>query len=54
VQSGIRGIQKGLVSFDTPEIQHFGIAIYAEWTTDQDEWNTYKQDWLNSEQQRAN
>ena len=47
VRSGIRGIQKGLASFDTPELQHFGIAIYAEWTTDQDEWDIYKQEWLN-------
>ena len=48
VRSGIRGIQKGLASFDTPEIQHFGIAIYAEWTTDQDEWDVYTQEWLNT------
>lgn len=54
VRSGIRGIQKGLASFDTPEIQHFGIAIYAEWTTDQNEWDVYTQEWLNLERQKAN
>jgi hypothetical protein len=46
VGSGIRGIQKGLESFEKSEIQHFGTAIYAEWTTDQDEWEMYMDEWL--------
>jgi hypothetical protein len=47
IRSGIRGIQKGLASFEKSKIQHFGIALYAEWTTDQAEWDIYQQEWAN-------
>jgi hypothetical protein len=47
IHSGIRGIQKGLASFKKSRLQHFGLAIYAEWTTDQGEWDVYQQEWAN-------
>jgi hypothetical protein len=49
VTSGIRGIQKGLERVDSGRFENFGIAMYAEWTTDQGEWDVYKQAWLNSQ-----
>lgn len=46
IRSGIRGIQKGLATFEKTALQNVGLAIYAEWTTDQAEWDTYREMWL--------
>ncbi len=46
VQSALRGIQKGLEHLADDDIEKFGVAIYAEWTTDEDEWQLYRQEWL--------
>lgn len=44
--SGLRGIGIGL-SFDgAPPGPNFGAAIYAGWTTDEDEWAVWRRDWL--------
>lgn len=45
VRSGIRGVRLGLADLgdDAPAI---GAAIYAEWTTNADEWATWRRDWL--------
>ena len=44
--SGLIGIKKGLLTFDDDELQNFGVAIYAEWTTDDSEWDYYKENWV--------
>lgn len=49
VQSALRGIQKGLEHLDEQEMENFGVAIYAEWTTDEEEWELYRQEWLSLE-----
>jgi hypothetical protein len=46
VESGLRGIQKGLEGFEGDELRNFGVAIYAEWTTDEQEWALYRREWL--------
>ena len=46
VESGLRGIQKGLEGFEGDELRNFGVAIYAEWTTDGHEWALYRREWL--------
>jgi len=45
IDSALRGIKKGLVIFPKDQM-NFGVAIYAEWTTDKEEWNNYKRNWL--------
>ncbi len=46
MSSGLRGIQQGLSSFHSSDLQHFGVAVYAEWTTDADEWRIFAEKWL--------
>jgi len=46
VESGLRGIQNGLEGFEGDELRNFGVAIYAEWTTDEEEWALYRREWL--------
>ncbi len=48
VESGIRGVQKGLGPFPAGEVRRVGVAIYAEWTTDEHEWAIYRRGWLGS------
>jgi len=46
MRSGLRGIGIGL-SFDGPAAgPKFGAAIYAGWTTDEEEWATWRRNWL--------
>jgi hypothetical protein len=46
--SGLRGINIGL-SLDNPAaVPNIGAAIYAGWTTDDEEWATWRRDWLGS------
>lgn len=49
VQSALRGIRKGLEHCDDRAIVNFGVAIYAEWTTEEGEWELYRQEWLGEE-----
>lgn len=46
VASAIRGIQLGLQNTDPARLKSFGIAVYAEWTTDPDEWRIFEREWL--------
>lgn len=46
IDSGLKGIKNGLTDFSSDKIKNFGVAIYAEWTTDKKEWNNYKRNWL--------
>lgn len=38
-RSGIRGVQKGLACLDDKGARRVGIAVFADWTTDEAEWN---------------
>ena len=46
MRSGVRGIRKGLDRLDAARTRHVGIAIFAEWTTTDDEWRSYRAAWL--------
>ncbi len=46
LRSGIRGIRLGLSDGPSKDLTNFGIAVYANWTTDAAEWLTYRQEWL--------
>lgn len=43
--SGLKGIQIGLSKSDTKDI-NFGVGIFAEWTTEEHEWEHYEKVWL--------
>ncbi len=44
--SGLRGIGIGLWFDGQPAGSKFGAAVYAGWTTDGEEWATWRRDWL--------
>ncbi len=46
MHSGIRGIRKGLDRVDRDKTGNVGVAIFAEWTTTDQDWRTYASDWL--------
>lgn len=46
VESSLLGIRKGLVGASQEKLNRFGVGIYAEWTTDEKEWETYDRLWL--------
>lgn len=46
VRSGIRGIRKGLDRVGREHSQRVGVALFAEWTTSEDEWQAYADGWL--------
>lgn len=46
MRSGIRGVRQGLDRLGDGETRNFGVAIFAEWTTDDAEWHTYSTEWL--------
>jgi hypothetical protein len=51
--SGLRGIGIGL-SFDgPPPSANFGAAIYAGWTTSEEEWAIWRRDWLRQPAQQG-
>ena len=48
LEHGIQGVLRGLSGRPVPD--HFtGIAIYASWTTDADEWALYERSWRGRE-----
>lgn len=51
MQSGLRGIGIGLAFMDPRPGANVGAAIYAGWTTDEEEWAVWRRDWL-SERER--
>jgi hypothetical protein len=46
VDSGVRGVRKGLDRVTYQHSRNVGIALFAEWTTSEDEWNSYANAWL--------
>ena len=44
--SGLRGVTLGLRTAGEAAARPFGVAVYAHWTTDPDEWRTFRRDWL--------
>jgi hypothetical protein len=46
LQAGLRGIREAVASLPRDEAARAGVAIYAEWTTDQAEWRTFREGWL--------
>ncbi len=46
MRSGIRGVRQGLGRLNDDETRNVGIAIFAEWTTDDAEWRTYASEWV--------
>ncbi len=46
IESGIRGVRKGLDRLDAARTQRVGIAAYADWTTTDYEWRSYESAWL--------
>jgi hypothetical protein len=48
IEHGIRGVLRGLAGRETPS-GFTGIAVYASWTTDRDEWATYEHLWRGRE-----
>jgi hypothetical protein len=46
LRSGLRGIRLGLSDGPNEDLTRFGVAVYANWTTDTAEWLTYRQEWL--------
>lgn len=46
VQSAVVGIQRGLTQAGTAAAAVRGVAIYAEWDTDESEWDLFASAWL--------
>lgn len=46
VRSALRGIRKGMGARQQDPFDDFGVAIYANWTTDAAEWRTLREGWL--------
>lgn len=49
VTSALKGISQGVDGYTDAELKSFGVAIYAQWTTDETEWATYRRIWLGDE-----
>ncbi|MBC7541454.1 MAG: hypothetical protein H7338_01850 [Candidatus Sericytochromatia bacterium] len=46
MESGLRGIRQGIAGIAPDAERNVGVAIYADWTTDPAEWETYRRLWL--------
>lgn len=46
MRSGIQGVQHGLSGVNGTISKNVGVAIYAEWTTEQLEWELYRRKWI--------
>jgi hypothetical protein len=46
IRSALRGIRQGLHAAPLDVTKNFGIAIYADWTTDTAEWRHFRTNWL--------
>jgi hypothetical protein len=53
VTSALRGIRQGLHDAPPEDPAAFGVAIYADWTTDASEWRHIRDSWLAQSEQRA-
>jgi len=45
-RSALRGIKKGLAGRSRDPALRFGPAVYAYWTTSEEEWKIYRREWL--------
>lgn len=46
IDSGISGVRKGLARLGDDRTENVGIAVFAEWTTSEDEWDAYRSNWV--------
>jgi hypothetical protein len=46
LRSAIRGARRGLGALDRPPARPAGLAIFAEWTTDDQEWELFRRTWV--------
>jgi hypothetical protein len=46
VRSGLRGVRKGLARVDPAATRRVGVALFAEWTTSEDEWQACHDEWV--------
>jgi hypothetical protein len=46
LRSAIRGARRGFGALDRPPAKPAGLAVFAEWTTDDQEWAHYRQAWV--------
>ncbi len=45
ISHGIAGVRRGLARLDAVPATFTGIAVYASWTTDAEEWATFDREW---------
>lgn len=50
MESALTGILQGVAGYADSELASFGVAIYAQWTTTDDDWTTYRAMWIRSAQ----
>ena len=46
IRMGLSGVRKGMSLLPKDDFIGFGVAIYADWTTDDEEWRAYRELWL--------
>ena len=46
LKNALRGVREGLADPSAARENFAGVAPFADYTTDDDEWETYKRDWL--------
>jgi hypothetical protein len=46
LEAGLRGIREAVASLPRDQATRAGVAIYAEWTTDQAQWQAFREGWL--------
>lgn len=49
IKSAIRGIKSGLSHLSAAACGRVGAAVYAEWTTEPEEWKHFRKEWLGKE-----
>lgn len=50
MSTGLKGVIRGLNNFRSKKEAFVGVAIYSYWETDEKEWLSYKDLWLNKEE----
>jgi len=49
ITSAVVGVRSGMIALGDAARYVAGVAIYADWETDDDEWRTYQQTWLDGQ-----
>lgn len=49
IEASITGIQHGLNDLGISQNKKIGISIFAEWTTEDDEWDYYRENWIGND-----